>query len=65
MEEKDDHVHTRTPFPNNIFMLPQKACTCGAGPEGRNPEETEYKPKMTKKALKSLDLLEMSVSNVI
>ena len=36
----------------------------GTGPEGRNPEETEYKPTMTKKALKPLDLLEMSVSNI-
>ena len=43
----------------------RKPVLVGTRPEGRNPEETEQKPKMTKKALKSLDLLEMNISNVI
>ena len=43
----------------------RKRVLVGSGQERRNVEETEYKPKMTKKALKSLDLLEMTASNII
>ena len=37
VEEKDDHVHARSPLPSGIFMSPQKACTCGDKARGKKP----------------------------
>ena len=50
VEKKDDHVHARSPLPLAVSSCHlRKPVLVGTRPEGRNPEETEQKPKMTKK----------------